>query len=308
MNQSYRLVAAAAFLSFSGLVLANPSWELRELAGFKPRDAGGTVVYDGELYLLMGRDDPPGGGYTATGRILQRYDPGQHVLTNLASYPRGDGRYAFGSARVGDQIYVFGGTNVFGNYNTATVDRYSIADDAWTLGVASLPRAGTNNAVAAGGKIYIFGTTAYNGPFTPNVLEFDPSSASFTTRGPVPDGHRASVLVEFNGLIYLIGGNLAGTAGPTDKVQAYHPGTDAWQSLSPLPAPGSSQVGGLHDGRIYVVSGGYDGAPVSDRTYIYDPLADNWSIGAPREVVGLRVRCGWPVCAVGRERWRRPSG
>jgi N-acetylneuraminic acid mutarotase len=52
----------------------------------------------------------------------------------------------------------------------------------------------------------------------------------------------------------------------TDTVFAYTPATNAWQTLTPLPALRFSGVGAVVNGRIYYTTGGnaatYEGTPV----------------------------------------------
>jgi N-acetylneuraminic acid mutarotase len=105
-----------------------------------------------------------------------------------------------------------------------------------------------------------------------------------------------------NGVVYVIGGNLAGNGGgdggptPTAKVESYHPNTTtllAWRNRAPMPGVRSFTNGAaVIDGKIYV-SGGYtlnaEGQYVRTRTlYRYDPVNDVWASRArlPRATSG----------------------
>ena len=122
------------------------------------------------------------------------------------------------------------------------------------------------------------------------------ASNSWEGRIGMPTGRSAFATASVNGIVYTIGGRLASTSAPTDRVEAHYPLVVTlipWQVKQPLPQPRAATNGAaVIDGKIYV-SGGYgpfigDEQHVTNSLYRYDPSTNKWSIlaGMPRASAG----------------------
>ena len=272
----------------------NLQWENQEISGYAVRDFAASVVYGGKLYMIGGRDDLPGGGYSATGRLVESYDPQTNTLESLATYPRTEGRYGSVAAFVDGIIYVFGGTNVMGSYNTNTVDMYSISEDTWSLGVAQLPKVTSETgAVVVDGKIYIMGMHAYGsgGAIDPTVLKFDPQDNSFTEVSTMPTARLGFVSCAVNGLIYVIGGRDT-QLNLVNVVEVYDPARNQWETLTAIPICAQHMVGGVYSYRIYCGTGMGDTGLTLNDVYEYNIAADRWKKINPLETSRLAAMGG----------------
>jgi hypothetical protein len=258
--------------------ITNPiiKWNNQYLDGFAARDFAASVVCNNKLYMIGGRDDPPGGGYDATGRIVESYDPQTNTLESLEIYPRTDGRYGAVAACVNNDIYVFGGINANGSYATSTVDAYSITDNTWTLDIASLPRETVHTgAVALNGKIFILGTRSYTRDHNSAVLKFDPSDNSITEVSTMPAARSMFFPQVLGGRIYVIGGVDPGE-NTLDNVEIFDPASGQWTSGSKLPQPLANLVGGAHRGYIFCGTGQSGTIVPQDKIYAYELVTDTW--------------------------------
>lgn len=80
--------------------------------------------------------------------------------------------------------------------------------------------------------------------------------------------------------IYVVGGFENGRS-PTSEVEVYNPVTNNWSTVAPLPQPLDHTAAASHNGKLYVVGGGYlDRNALSNKLFIYDPNANQWTQGA----------------------------
>lgn len=154
-------------------------------------------------------------------------------------------------------------------------------------------------AIAANGKMYVFGGL---GPeWTPlgMVYEYDPAANKWTKKKnmPLPSHHNG--LAEVNGKIYVLGGFVRPKTGPTawepiDNAWEYDPATDSWKALPPLPSKRGSPVAATVAGKIYVIGGAapHPGSKETavhprrphrslDTNEMYDPATNTWSRRSP---------------------------
>lgn len=86
-----------------------------------------------------------------------------------------------------------------------------------------------------------------------------------------------------NGKIYCIGG--IAINGATGINEVYDPTSDTWTTKSPMPTVTDIySPSAVFNGKIFVFCGFsyYTNEPVNfQKTQIYDPVTDNWSLGAP---------------------------
>ncbi len=167
----------------------------RSYLGYAP-DAGGNA------YAIGGLDD--------SGQPLasaERYNPDANTWAAIASLPTA--LYDFPAVfNRTNYIYIFGGlTNTASGTETATVLRYSVSANTWTV-MAPLPIAVAGSAAALGpdGKIYVVGGTS-GGVTTSAVQVYNPAANAWVISTPLPEGLSASTLgVDSLGRLIVMGG------------------------------------------------------------------------------------------------------
>lgn len=185
--------------------------------------------------------------------------------------------------------------------NSAVLSAYDPAVDLWSVGPsASLARSGLGGAVLDG-KLYAIGGTP--GP-TGAVEVFDPAINAWSAGASLGVPRAGVGAVALDGILYAIGGRRGSTLGGgtiLDKVEGYAPST-GWVSLAPLPFPVSDTAAVALGGKVYAAGGAVSGTHMSNRLQIYDPILDQWSLGAtmlhPRAAAAIGVLCG-QIVAIG---------
>jgi N-acetylneuraminic acid mutarotase len=115
-------------------------------------------------------------------------------------------------------------------------------------------------AVAANGKLYLFGGLAPK--FVPRglVYEYDPATDVWTAKKPMPLPSHHLALAEYNGKIYSFGGFKLPASGemawePINNSWEYDPATDTWKPLKPMPSQRGGGAAAVVNGKIYVIGG-----------------------------------------------------
>jgi N-acetylneuraminic acid mutarotase len=115
-------------------------------------------------------------------------------------------------------------------------------------------------AVAASGKLYLFGGLAPK--FVPRglVFEYDAATDVWTPKKPMPLPSHHLALAEYNGKIYSFGGFKLPASGeiawePIDNSWEYDPATDTWKPLKPMPSKRGGGAAATVNGKIYVIGG-----------------------------------------------------
>jgi N-acetylneuraminic acid mutarotase len=240
------------------------SWSIKS-AMPNNRGSGASAIFEGLIFTIGGHEGSPG-----TGRIVEAYEPSTDTWYSKAIYSRTDGRYNMGSAVYNGEIFIFGGTNIWGNYNTNTVDKYTIANNTWTSGVSTYPLAETSGPMCAtvNSLIYCFGGTTYAGITNKLTNIFNPSTGVFTTGTPMATERFQGSAVAIGELIYVIGGYDYNTGTARNEVEVYNVSTNSWNIAQPLPSPLYGFSVGVIDGKIHI-AGGSTGTGSSKRTFVY---------------------------------------
>ena len=148
------------------------------------------------------------GGYTNSGLNSEcyKYNTATNIWSPIASLP--EGRAVFASALVGDNIYVVGGQDNFGAFQS-TVFRYDINANTWST-VAPIPAVfGWNKAVAYNGLIYVAG--GFDGlSVSSSIFVYNISTNTWTTATsmPAPRAGGAYSIVG-NKIIYVGGADIS---------------------------------------------------------------------------------------------------
>ncbi|MFI7604368.1 S8 family serine peptidase [Micromonospora sp. NPDC049366] len=253
-----------------------------------------AVTFGGKVYSLGGQ---------GAERSLWRYDPDTDVWSALAEMPRG--RIQPSAAVVNGKIYVLGGWSATGAPIPA-VDVYDPKAGTWStlVGVMSpAPRAAAGTAVVGGRIVLVGGCVDSDCAESDDVLVFDPSSRTFSTRAryPVPVSFIACGGIGTG--VYCAGGTNGQTLRST---YGYDPAVDAWTQLPDLPV----EVWGAQTavaGGALIVSGGLttDSTSVTNRTVAYDPGARVWRQLPNAQVAAFR---GAMACGLYKIGGVRPAG
>ena len=144
-----------------------------------------------------------------------------------------------------DKFYLVGGntTGHNGGY-VAWTDEYDPITGKWTV-LDDAPRARDHfHAAVAYDKLYAAGgrlSGGSGGTFAPLVSEvdvFDFETKKWSTLvEPLPTPRAGTSTVNFQGEIYVIGGETATSANAFDTVEAYDPITNRWSTKAPLQHP-----------------------------------------------------------------------
>ena len=228
----------------------------------------------------------------------------------LAPVPTPSEEYTFTS--LNGKIYLIGGNSIAGKTSPGLVQEYDTATDKWTKKKDMPIRANHMTAAAAGDKIYVFGgqENAEGGQIPiDKTWEYNAAMDSWKPLAPMPTARTAATAVEFQGKIYVIGGNSvqAGVKlGPmTNAVpmrslgvnEVYDPATNRWETKREMPTARNHVAIGVVNGKIYVIGGRIGGANLASTVNVglnevYDPVADAW--GAQRaEMPVTRTGVGW---------------
>lgn len=237
--------------------------------------------------LACGEDDAPS-------------DPGTwSELAPIASGPRQE----HGVVALHGKVYIIAGVI---STNTARVEAYDPAKNAWTE-VAPLPLPMNHpNVAAVGDKLYVVGGMVNDFPWAAvgNVFEYDPRTNAWTEHAPMPAGtERGSAAVGVSGTkIYLAGGLRSLSSDLQDTVatfSSYDVVSRTWETLTALPEPRDHVGGAVVDGTFYVLGGRANGIEnVKGTVFAYDLSAKSWSTrsamptprgGVAAAVVGKKI-------------------
>ena len=178
-------------------------------------------------------------------------------------------------------LYVVGGTTS-GTTNTATVETYDPALDAWALETTA-PLALSDHAVArSGSKIYVAGgRTTGNGAAIASVNSYDPVAKVWAARAPLPTARFGAGAVFDGGSLYVIGGDTGSGAGGSfsSAVEAYSTATDTWKVKAVMTTARRGAAAAVVGTQIVVVGGENAGGALAT-VEAYDLAAGTWSAKA----------------------------
>ena len=131
-------------------------------------------------------------------------------------------------------------------------------------------------AVAAQGKLYLFGGLAPK--FAPRglVYEYDPAQDTWTAKKPMALASHHVALAASGGKIYCFGGFKLPASGeiawePIDNAWEYDPATDLWKALRPMPGKRGGAAAAVVNGKVYVIGGAGVHPGTKDRPLVMGP-------------------------------------
>lgn len=257
-----------------------------------PRPAPGTttrsarVVVAAAVVLLLGpllagcapgedgSEPGPGSASAGTSAGTPAADPATSSDTlpdweplGTLEVPRDD----FGTAVIGDRIWVMGGmTGERGNRLTS-VEVLDTTTGRWTTsGIEMQKGLASFETVAIGRRIYLFGGFDAASVATDYAGVLDTRTGRWTRLPVVPHERYAHTVTLHRGRIYLVGGRDAD--GPVAEIDVFDPRTRRW-STSRVEMPDArdshdtvSTAAGL------MVVGGFDAQGPTDRIDLFDPV------------------------------------
>jgi N-acetylneuraminic acid mutarotase len=239
--------------------VATDAWSADVPALPAPVHHANAAVVDGTIYVL--------GAFTPAD-VRWRWTPGDEAWATVAARP---GQPPIGSAAVaviGGRIVLAGGK--LAQVSRDTVSIYDPEADAWTTGLAPLPRARDHAAFASDGEaLYVIGGRDLGDDYmTDRVDRYDPAADEWTERAPMPTVRGGVAAGVVDGAFVVVGGeqNADEPSGVFAEVEVYDHEADAWTSLPPMADPrhGMGVVG--VGGWLYVPGGGeVEGVGAVDR-------------------------------------------
>jgi len=234
-----------------------------------PRDRPAAVALDGKIYVM--------GGTNSSGALasMEVYDPAANTWTTKASMP--GPKSAPGAAVTNGRIYVVGPPdNRLYEYNPAT--------NTWAT-KASLPATPAGSVAVASISGRIFVTFNVSGESRWRLYVYDPFEDKWERRSDHPDERSIASLGVSNGMIYAVGGGLAGqTPQETTRIDRYDPSSNQWTvNAVPPMATRRTHLGATLPtiyGKLFVF-GGRDGSTALADAEVYDPWANAWSALPP---------------------------
>jgi N-acetylneuraminic acid mutarotase len=230
-------------------------------------EPGAAAGSDGRIYVVGGSDE----GHKKN--ILEAYDPRTDTWTRLSPMPTPRESLCAVAAKGADgriRIYAIGGRDRSRPGNgLSTVEAYDPATDTWTA-MAPMPTPRHAQAATLGpdGCIYVLGGTNDKVVSTDAVEIFDPVKDSWRRGTPMPHGQECAAATSTSGPDgeVLVFAGWDARKRPIPGAVAFHPGTNEWRSLPPVPsarAAGGAVTLERADGSIhvYVLGGtGEDGS------------------------------------------------
>jgi len=246
------------------------------------RHETGSVVVDGNLYVIGGRAEPP----------VEVYKPGTDGWENLGAAP--EDIHHFQPVVLGKEIYIVGAmTCCFPNEPTvANVHVFNTQNKNWTTDgqIPAARRRGGAGAVVYKDKIYLIGgnTMGHDGGAVAWFDEFDPATGNWTTLPDAPIARDHFQAVVIGNQLVVAGGRQTDIPNPFDKTVAetniYNFDTGEWRQGAPIPTQRAGAIA-VGIGTEVVVAGGEAMGQNTARDVVeaYDLATDSWRTLKPMQ-------------------------
>jgi N-acetylneuraminic acid mutarotase len=233
----------------------------------------GAAAMGGKLYVV--------GGMRDTGEILDTvlvYDPELDAWDEAPPLPLPT--HHPNVAAVGGSLFVVGSLAGLQFSARGEVWRWTPGVGDW-VEVSSMPSPRGASAVAeVDGWIYVAG--GYDGSRAVATFSaYHPLLDEWNTDlPPLPEPRDHLVGAAVGGVMFAVGGRNTQISNLNGRVDAFSPGSDAWESRAEMITPRAGGAGGVVHGEIIVVGG--EGNPAAGTRGVfaeaeaYDPVADSW--------------------------------
>ena len=152
-------------------------------------------------------------------------------------------------------IYVVGGLR---NGAVAEVSSFDPVTESWDTTLPPLAEVRDHGCGGAlGGVLYVTGGRRGTiGTISASVFAYTPGGA-WEPRAAMPTARGGTACGVIGDRIYVVGGegNPAVPSGVFPQVEAYHPATNTWDSLAPMPVPRHGMGAAAWNGSLYVPGG-----------------------------------------------------
>jgi N-acetylneuraminic acid mutarotase len=223
------------------------SWKQLACLPFAVSKHGLAASGDGLMYMAGG-EYPDG---TAS-KAVWRFDPRLNSWQELSSMrtPRSE----LGLALLDGCLYAVGGWD--GHSRLASVERYDVRANEWTVLDEGVDAAVTSPAVVAMGRsLYVCGGAVLeDGDGVDTVSRFDTAVGAWRDVAAMQIPRSGSAICVLNGSLYVMGGWHASTEN-TNKVERYDPERDAWSTVCPMHERRYRPGVAVLNGKIYVMGG-----------------------------------------------------
>lgn len=274
-----RWIASCLALALPATIAATP-WEPAAPSPV-PRFEGAAAVVGGRLYAI--------GGFGAGGNLpaqanVDAYDPATDAWTARAPMPRAVTHVQ--AAVVGTRVFLGGGfEGASGGPPIAVVQVYDTVANAWsTTAVPDLPAPRASGGFVARGRFIhaLGGLTPGRCIDTTDhwVLDTQELAAGWVAAAPLPESRNHFQAVEWNGRIYVTGGQRGHDCGSVQlrTAHVYDPATNAWRDLPQLPFALSHHEPSVFAWNDQLVIGGgiTDGAGAIASSIAFDLVRERW--------------------------------
>ena len=150
---------------------------------------------------------------------------------------------------------------------------------SWSFAARMLHRRSYTASAQLGGKVYVAAGMVGNSGRPLDLFErFDPAKNEWSSLTPLPERFSAGAATNFDGRIWVVGGNSETTSGR--QVFAYDVQSQRWTEEPSLPAPRTNLAVVADGGELYAI-GGLDPVEATKTVFVYDPSTRHWSKAAP---------------------------
>ena len=239
------------------------------------------IAHDGKLHVICGNC------FTHTSHANdQIYDTVANTWSDGLAHPAGGGVgvHNHDAVRVGDVIWVGGGSSGSGFYDNLT--KLDLGANTWTVATA-MPQTSllyySLGAYPDSGWVYLFGGSPSGTSVIPNAYRYSPVTNQWTALPNMPGPRKGAMVATVGDTIYVIGGmtgpDYTSTRGTVLKYSVLgNTWTSATDTMPDKLGWGRAAVysPGFSGERIYVF-GGYRAGTIVNACWRYDVEAGSWT-------------------------------
>lgn len=220
----------------------------------------------GTVDQYTGSDDPDGDCWDNEAEETARSLPLQE-----RSFPMPEARLNAAAARLGERIFVAGGTD--GTEVSPALWEYRPECNQYST-LAPMPLAREGHAlVGLGDHLYALGGETGSGE-TALVHRYDPATDGWTRVADMLQARAELAGSAVGDNLYVFGGR--NPAGPMVSAERYDPALDAWSPIADLPAASAELAAARAGQRVLLIGAGASGRDL----LAYDPDSDSYAIEA----------------------------